>query len=71
MSREPMKPIPEGFFPPGIKTPEERFEFLGRRLFKKNPAQLKGDAEENNSSGNTDSPNPPSELPPHLDKEAA
>jgi hypothetical protein len=39
-----MKPNPvepEGLYPPEVKTPKERFEFLGRRLFQVKPEDLK------------------------------
>jgi hypothetical protein len=33
MPKEPMKVVPDDLFPAEVQTPEERFNFLGRRLF--------------------------------------
>ena len=40
MSREPMNPAPENLYPADVKTPEERFEFLGRKLFRAKPPKV-------------------------------
>lgn len=40
MSKKPMNPAPESLYPPDVKTPEEKFNFLGRRLFSINPDEL-------------------------------
>lgn len=36
-----MRVLPDDLFPPEVKTPEERFELLGRRLFAADPEQVK------------------------------
>ena len=33
MSKKPMEVLPKDFFPHDVKTPEERFKHLGRKLF--------------------------------------
>ena len=40
MSKKPMKVVPDGLYPPEIKTPEEKFNFLGRKLFALKPEAL-------------------------------
>jgi hypothetical protein len=39
MAKQPMKVVPDGLYPPEVKTPEERMEFLGRKLLSK-PSEL-------------------------------
>ena len=41
MSREPMKVLPEDLFPPDVKTPEERVNHLGRKLFAADPEEVR------------------------------